>query len=242
MKKKIKKLVTTGIVSLMFIGLPCKGDTGFKDNPFTITAQAAEQQSQSPRWEGQGDIWRVKDNAGGYLKNSWFQDLDSSWYMLGADGIMYSGLVTDQSTGKTYLLNTNHDGTYGRMLTVNGTYAVNGVSVYLEFNQAHDGSYGAITSDLTEARSTGIKETGLASIPTDSASGSNSVTTGVSDNTQNRVPKSPDTPDNADNTSNTDNSNTGGYYIQPEADPNDYDPEDLNIGQRFYHGDKWNSY
>lgn len=91
--------------------------------------------------------------------------------MLGADGIMYSGLVTDQSTGKSYLLNTQHDGTFGRMLTADGVYNVNGVNVYLTFNQNHDGTFGAITSGLSEVRSSGVRETSLAAIPTDSATG-----------------------------------------------------------------------
>ena len=138
--------------------------------PGVSTTQQAVQQSD--RWEGSGDTWRVKaSNGSGYLTNSWFQDLDGSWYMLGADGIMYSGLVTDQSTGKSYLLNTQHDGTFGRMLTTDGVYNVNGVNVYLTFNQNHDGTFGAITSGLNEVRSSGVRETSLASIPTDSATG-----------------------------------------------------------------------
>ena len=152
----------------------------------TMTAYASEaggpgvsttQQSiqQSDRWEGTGDIWRVRNaNGNGYLTNSWFQDLDGSWYMLGADGIMYSGLVTDQSTGKSYLLNTQHDGTFGRMLTTDGVYNVNGVNVYLTFNQNHDGTFGAITSGLNEVRSSGVRETSLSAIPTDSATGNTS--------------------------------------------------------------------
>ena len=153
----------------------------------TMTAYASEaapgvsttQQSiqQSDRWEGSGDTWRVRaSNGSGYLTNSWFQDLDGSWYMLGSDGIMYSGLVTDQSTGKSYLLNTQHDGTFGRMLTTDGVYNVNGVNVYLTFNQNHDGTFGAITSGLNEVRSSGVRETSLAAIPTDSASGTQSGT------------------------------------------------------------------
>ena len=138
--------------------------------PGVSTTQQAVQQSD--RWEGTGDTWRVRaSNGSGYLTNSWFQDLDGSWYMLGADGIMYSGLVTDQSTGKSYLLNTQHDGTFGRMLTTDGVYNVNGVNVYLTFNQNHDGTFGAITSGLNEVRSSGVRETSLASIPTDSATG-----------------------------------------------------------------------
>lgn len=216
MGKKIKKLVVvTGLI--MMVSLVGKTDKA----PFGITAYASEQTlSQSSRWEGQGDIWRVKDNAGGYLKNSWFQDLDGSWYMLGADGIMYSGLVTDQSTGKTYLLNTNHDGTYGRMLTVNGTYAVNGVNVYLEFNQAHDGSYGAITSGLTEARSTGIKETGLASIPTDSTETSqNQNSNGYKSSWE----------------GNSDGETNG---LGMDIDMSKYDPADMG-GSTGYMGDHW---
>ena len=144
--------------------------------PGVSTTQQSIQQSD--RWEGSGDIWRVRNaNGNGYLTNSWFQDLDGSWYMLGADGIMYSGLVTDQSTGKSYLLNTQHDGTFGRMLTADGVYNVNGTNVYLTFNQQHDGTYGAITSGLSEVRSSGVRETSLASIPTDSATGTQSSST-----------------------------------------------------------------
>ena len=138
------------------------------------TTQSQQQQAtQSDRWEGAGDTWKVRtqDNTS-YLTNSWFQDNDASWYMLGADGTMYSGLITDQSTGKSYLLNTQHDGTFGKMLTQNGVYTVNGSQVYLTFNQSHDGSYGAIQSGLSEARSTGVQETSLTSIPSDSASSS----------------------------------------------------------------------
>ena len=152
--------------------------------PGVSTTQQAVQQSD--RWEGTGDTWRVRNaNGNGYLINSWFQDLDGSWYMLGADGIMYSGLVTDQSTGKSYLLNTQHDGTFGRMLTTDGVYNVNGVNVYLTFNQQHDGTFGAITSGLNEVRSSGVRETSLASIPTDSATGNTSQ--GASATSQNQT-------------------------------------------------------
>ena len=174
--RRTRKLVIMASFGLLLFGAI---------NHPTMTAYAAEagpgvtttQQSiqQSDRWEGTGDTWRVKaSNGSGYLTNSWFQDLDGSWYMLGADGIMYSGLVTDQSTGKSYLLNTQHDGTFGRMLTTDGVYNVNGVNVYLTFNQQHDGTFGAITSGLNEVRSSGVRETSLAAIPTDSATGNTS--------------------------------------------------------------------
>ena len=126
--------------------------------------------SQSARWVGSGDSWQVKSADGSdYLKNTWFQDdITGHWYMLGAgDGtLMYAGLVTDQATGKTYLLNTEHDGTYGRMLTVNGTYTLNGHTVTLQFDQDHTGSFGAVTAGLADVRNAGVQESTFANIPT----------------------------------------------------------------------------
>ena len=124
---------------------------------------------QSARWVGSGDRWQVSDNAGGYLKNTWFQDdVTGHWYLLGAEdgSVMYAGLVTDQSTGKTYLMNISHDGTFGRMISTNGVYNINGKSISLTFNQNHDGTFGAITSGLSEVRNTGVTEKSLSSIPT----------------------------------------------------------------------------
>lgn len=124
---------------------------------------------QSTRWVGSGDRWQVSDNAGGYLKNTWFQDdVTGHWYLLGAEdgSVMYAGLVTDQSTGKTYLMNVSHDGTFGRMISTNGVYNINGKSISLTFNQNHDGTFGAITSGLSEVRNTGVTEKSLSSIPT----------------------------------------------------------------------------
>lgn len=142
----------------------------------TIPTYATEP-AQSNRWEGSGDTWKVKTADGtGYLANSWFQDADSSWYMLGEDGTMYSGIVTDQSTNKSYLLNPNHDGTFGKMLTQDGTYNINGQTLYLTFNQSHDGTYGAILTGLSELRDSGIAEQSLLSVPSDSS--------GISSNTQ----------------------------------------------------------
>lgn len=160
-----KVLVTCGLIGLMLVS-----HTRNTPNYFgTMTSYAAEV-TQSTRWEGVGDIWRLKTaDGGGYVTNSWFQDNDGSWYMIGSDGQMLSGLITDQSTGKSYYCNINHDGYYGRMQVVDGVYNINGKDVYMTFNQSHDGSYGAITTGLTEARSTGVTEKGLASIPTDTA-------------------------------------------------------------------------
>lgn len=156
---KLKKIILTGVLSVaMFVG--------------SVIPSMAAELTQSSRWVGSENTWRVSDNNGGYLKNCWFQDdITKDWYLLGAgddNTIMFSGLITDQSTGKTYLLNTNHDGTYGRMLTADGAYNINGQNVYLTFNQNHDGTFGCITSGLLEVRGTGIEEKQLQSIPSDS--------------------------------------------------------------------------
>lgn len=132
--------------------------------------------TQSARWVGSGERWQVSDNQGGFIKDCWFQDdVTGHWYMLGAEdgSVMYSGLVTDKSTGKSYLLNVNHDGTFGRMLTVDGVYNINGKDVYITFNQEHDGTFGAITSGLSEVRNAGINERHLDRIPTDNNGNSN---------------------------------------------------------------------
>ena len=179
------RFVVLGGCGLLLLGSVAQPDmVAYAEETGAATTQQAVQQSD--RWEGSGDTWRVRaSNGSGYLTNSWFQDLDGSWYMLGSDGIMYSGLVTDQSTGKSYLLNTQHDGTFGKMLTADGVYNVNGTNVYLTFNQQHDGTYGAITNGLSEVRSSGVRETSLASIPTDSATGNASQ--GASATSQNQT-------------------------------------------------------
>ena len=185
--RRTRRLIVVASFGLLLFGAinhPTMTAYAAEAGPGAATTQQAVQQSE--RWEGSGDTWRVKaSNGSGDLTNSGFQDLDGSWYMLGSDGIMYSGLVTDQSTGKSYLLNTQHDGTFGKMLTADGVYNVNGVNVYLTFNQQHDGTFGAITSGLNEVRSSGVRETSLASIPTDSATGNTSQ--GASATSQNQT-------------------------------------------------------
>lgn len=173
MKNRLKRIIITTGALLMMTMAPISQANPLGQYLNTITAQAAEL-TQSARWVGSENTWRVSDNNGGYLKNCWFQDdITKDWYLLGAgddNTIMFSGLITDQSTGKTYLLNTNHDGTYGRMLTADGAYNINGQNVYLTFNQNHDGTFGAITSGLSEVRNTGIAEKQLPSIPSDNNS------------------------------------------------------------------------
>lgn len=203
MPKTKRKVLLIGAATLMLL-LAASAPKPGNMNAFTqatslgtMTTYAAEL-TQSTRWEGSGDVWRVRDGTGGYLKDAWFQDdVTSHWYMLGSDSISYAGLITDASTGKTYYMNVNHDGTYSRMVTQDGTYSINGKSVYLTFNQSHDGSFGAITSGLSEARSTGVNEKALASIPTDSSS------SGGSQNVNIDFGSSTDTSYNSGNTGST---------------------------------------
>jgi hypothetical protein len=179
-RKRRKLLIMAGLlVSMMAAGAKPGNMTAFAAET-AVTAQQT-QTAQSDRWEGTGNTWKLRkaDNSG-YVTNSWFQDLDGSWYMLGSTGEMYAGLITDQSTGKSYLLNTEHDGTYGRMLTKDGVYTVNGQQIYLTFNQSHDGTYGAIQTGLSEVHASGVQETELPSIPTDSDTGSTGGNTGGS--------------------------------------------------------------
>jgi len=127
------------------------------------------QPNQSDRWNvDDSGTWRLQNEAKtSYVLDSWFQDLDGEWYMLGSDnnGAMYSGLITDRSTGESYYLNVNHDGYYGKLMSQNGKYTVNGIEVYLTFNQAHDGTFGAIESGLDDLRNTGVNRKELDRIP-----------------------------------------------------------------------------
>lgn len=171
--------------------------------------------AQSERWIGSGDRWQVSDNQGGFIKNCWFEDdITHDWYMLGAEdgSVMYSGLITDQSTGKSYLLNPVHDGTYGRMLTVNGVYNINGVEVYMTFNQEHDGTFGAILSGLQEVRGAGVNERQLNKIPTDNGGSTNQ-------------PKSTTPP-----------ANSGLVYVGPEDAPHLIGGEPANLGEENVEG------
>ena len=118
-----------------------------------ITAYAAEQTlPYSPNWETQPDgSWKYKYNTGGYAVDRWIHDeVDGNWYLIGSDGIMLHGVV--KSYGKLYLLNENHDGSFGRMLKNGDVYQ--GVTIIADTSA---GTEGALTSDTINAlRSIGI--------------------------------------------------------------------------------------
>lgn len=175
MKNRLKKIIITTGALLMMTMAPIT-----QSNPLgqylnemsgVITAQAAEL-NQSPRWHADSNcVWYLKNEAGtGNVVNSWFQDLDGSWYLLAPnDGHMYAGLIHDTLTDKWYYCQTEHDGYYGRMAHTDGVYMVNNQQVHLTFNQNHDGTFGAITSGLSSLQSTGVASQDVAGLPTESS-------------------------------------------------------------------------
>lgn len=92
--------------------------------------------------------WRIKDKAGNYVVNAWLCDNavlgngQNVWYLLNADGSMITAPLVQDNTGNYYSLEMNHNGYYGMLRYVNGTYD----GIYMEFSQKHDGTFGAITN------------------------------------------------------------------------------------------------
>lgn len=109
--------------------------------------------TQTENWYQENGIWKVKDSEGNILKDTWFCDLDDSWYLIDEQGCMREGLINDN--GHYYSLETAHEEHYGKMRTANGNY--NGV--YLTFNQEHNGYYGEVISGIEEMLKDGIKIT-----------------------------------------------------------------------------------
>jgi hypothetical protein len=169
MKKMIKVL---GLVAIM-----------------SLSMSMVSMADQTDRWAEQNGTWFLKNEANtGIVTNTWFQDLDGAWYLLApGDGHMYAGLIHDTLTNRWYFCQTEHDGWYGRMAHVNGTYRVNGKEVELTFEQAHDGYFGAITSGLESLKETGIEVKDVTGIPTESASASKSEEKASEENVNNNT-------------------------------------------------------
>ena len=88
-------------------------------------------------WMGSGDLWYYVRN--GSPVTGWLSLTSDEWYYMDpATGYMKAGWFSDGTS--VYLLNPNHDGTYGKMLT--GYQTVSGLTYY--FNELHDGTYGAM--------------------------------------------------------------------------------------------------
>ena len=112
---------------------------------FCMTCNAADFSSY---WYQDGANWKIQDGSGNMISNAWVCDnavtvnhnTDANWYLMNDQGVMYEGIIQDQN-GNYYLLNPEHNGTYGMMVTTNG-YSFNGVTY--TFDQNHDGSFGKI--------------------------------------------------------------------------------------------------
>ena len=85
---------------------------------------------------GSGNTWYYLVN--GTRTTGWYSVTPEEWYFFDNSGLMCAGWFNDGT--EAYLLNPNHDGTYGKMMTGYQTY--NGLLYY--FNQSHDGTFGAV--------------------------------------------------------------------------------------------------
>ena len=111
----------------------------------------------SSYWYQDGANWKIQDGSGITISNAWVCDnavtannnTDTNWYLMSDVGLMYEGIIQDQN-GNYYLLNPEHNGTYGMMVTTNG-FTYNGVTY--QFDQNHDGTFGKILNTGDIARS-----------------------------------------------------------------------------------------
>ena len=121
------------------------------NGPVTSTTPGVVQNYNG--WQGSGNYWYYVVN--GVRAVGWLSITPEEWYFFDNSGLMCAGWLNDGP--QTYLLNPNHDGTYGKMLT--GYQAYNGFLYY--FNQTHDGTFGAMyrncyTPDGRWADGTGV--------------------------------------------------------------------------------------
>ena len=127
---------------------------------FSTTALAA---TFSSAWvKDNVGIWHVKNAQGAYAKNVWFCDDavpangKNVWYLIDPNGNMVSaGLVKDGS-GNYFSLETNNNGYFGMMRNKSGYYNCNGQNIYLQIEENHTGSYGAVNEKYRPDFSGGI--------------------------------------------------------------------------------------
>lgn len=67
------------------------------------------------KWQGSGDEWSYRKNDKTMARNEWIGHEGESYY-LNAEGVMETGWYLD-TTGKWYMLNTDHNGKFGASLT-----------------------------------------------------------------------------------------------------------------------------
>ena len=137
----MKKYIKTLLITFTIAGSMC------------MTCHAADFSSY---WyqDGATGSWKIT-NGSQTIQNSWVCDdlatgsRDIGWYLISPTGQMTPGGIIQDETGTYYMLNMNHDGTYGMLCTAPVT--VNGIQFV--FNTSHDGKYGSIQNVEAVAQS-----------------------------------------------------------------------------------------
>lgn len=111
-----------------------------------VTSFAAD---YSKNWYEDASGWHIKDASGNTVKNAWLCDdvqdaSKSTWYLIDANGNMVSAPLVQDGTGNFYSLETAHNGYYGSLRHIDGTYD----GIALKFEQTHGGSFGAVKGGL----------------------------------------------------------------------------------------------
>ncbi|MDO4488620.1 MAG: hypothetical protein Q4B67_06000 [Eubacteriales bacterium] len=109
-------------------------------------------------WYQDSAGWHVKDGNGKLVKNAWLCDNavpsngENVWYLIDANGLMYSAGLVQDGTGNYYSLEMNHDGYYGMLRYKSQSYTADGITVKLSLENSHNGSFAAIkNSEAVEA-------------------------------------------------------------------------------------------
>ena len=115
--------------------------------------------------------WKIKNKAGQIVTSAWLCDDavtangQNVWYLLDQSGNMISNGCVQDATGNIYSLEMNHNGYFGMLRYKNGNYTCeDGTTVYLEFSQAHDGTFGAVINQAGKdflIRKYGITQFGI---------------------------------------------------------------------------------
>lgn len=143
MKNIAKKVIITTGLMLSLFGAPIVQNNPlgeYLNNMTTITAMAAEQQSNLPYsrfWETQPDgSWKYKYDNGTYATGWILDEVDGNWYYMDSSGIMQSGLY--KSYDRYYFFSEEHDGHFGHML-VNGE-VYHGVTISADTSETYRGA------------------------------------------------------------------------------------------------------
>ncbi|MDO4810154.1 MAG: C1 family peptidase [Eubacteriales bacterium] len=148
------------------------GGTGGGGGSSSGKGPAAGAPTFSKNWfqEANGQ-WKIKNKAGQIVTSAWLCDDavtangQNVWYLLDQAGNMISNGCVQDATGNIYSLEMNHNGYFGMLRYKNGNYTCeDGTTVYLEFSQAHDGTFGAVINQAGKdflIRKYGITQFGI---------------------------------------------------------------------------------